>query len=154
MMVFRPITHLWKNSLPLLSVFICFYIHMMFNFLQWIILGLTDFTHSYLWPVPLMEKDVTRIGMVNMSQRQKPHWDENVSPRPSIGLHWTTRRYVYPSKAPDFTPICFFRESSEWKFLFFLDFFLHFLYVIVLYSVVDVNCILFSCVGHVLDPDV
>ena len=30
-----------------------------------------------------------------MSKRQQPHWDENVSPRPPIGLQWMQRKPSY-----------------------------------------------------------
>ena len=33
--------------------------------------------------------------MVYRSKRQQPHWDENVSSRPSIGLQWTMRKPSY-----------------------------------------------------------
>ena len=34
-------------------------------------------------------------GVMNMSKWQRPHLDENVSPRPPIGLQWTTRKPLH-----------------------------------------------------------
>ena len=40
----------------------------------------------------ILQFTIMRLGKVIMSKRWQPHLDENVSPRPPIGFHWTTRQ--------------------------------------------------------------